>query len=79
MTYNIAEEKLAVFISQIENLSISKTEIADQISAVYADAKAQGFQVPIMREIVALRKLEAATREERDSLLTLYQKALGMI
>lgn len=79
MTYNIAEEKLTVFISQIEALLLTKTEITDQISAILADAKAQGFDVPIMRKIVALRKKEAAKREQEDILLVLYQKALGML
>ncbi len=79
MTNNIAQEKLITFISQIEALSVTKTEVTDQIAAVYADAKSQGLDAPIMRKIVTLRKKEVAAREQEQILLDLYQKALGML
>ena len=44
---------------------------------VYAEAKGEGFDVKILREVVRLRKQDEDEREEHDSLLDLYLHALG--
>jgi uncharacterized protein (UPF0335 family) len=43
-----------------------------------AEAKANGFDTAIMREVLRLRKMAAQDRAERESLLDLYLRALGM-
>lgn len=49
------------------------------ISAIFfAEAKGAGFDVKIMREIIKLRKQNAAERDENDFLLETYRKALDI-
>ena len=43
-----------------------------------AEAKSAGFDVAVIRKILAIRKQEPADVEEQDTLLDLYRRALGM-
>jgi uncharacterized protein (UPF0335 family) len=45
---------------------------------VFAEAKATGFDVKIMRQVLKLRKLDKEDRQEQEHLLELYNRALGM-
>ena len=42
-------------------------------------AKANGFDVKALRQIVKLRKIEPTEREEQDAILETYMHALGML
>lgn len=75
----VTGEHLRQYVERIERLEEDKKVIADDIKEVFAEAKANGFDVKIMRKVISLRKLDAADREEQDALLELYQQALGMI
>lgn len=75
-TGNIAAEKLKSFVERIERLEAEKTELAGDIREVYAEAKGNGFDTKIMRQVIRLRKMEVADRREQDELLELYRRAL---
>jgi uncharacterized protein (UPF0335 family) len=75
----IAADQLRLFIERIERLEEEKKGIADDIKDVYGEAKATGYDAKIMRQIVALRRLDAAEREEANAMKDLYLQALGMI
>jgi uncharacterized protein (UPF0335 family) len=74
----VARDQLRAFIERIERLEEEKKQISDDIKDVYAEAKANGFDVKIMRKVISLRKKEPNEREEEESLLDLYLQALGM-
>jgi uncharacterized protein (UPF0335 family) len=59
-------------------LEEEKKGIADDVKDVYAEAKANGYDVKTMREMVKLRKLDTNVRQERDALLETYRDALGL-
>jgi uncharacterized protein (UPF0335 family) len=48
------------------------------IREVYSEAKAHGFDTKIIRQVVRLRKLDRAERQEQEAMLDLYLGALGM-
>ena len=75
-TSSIAAEKLKSFVERIERLETEKTELAADIREVYAEAKGNGFDTKIMRQVIKLRKMEPADRNEQDELLDLYRRAL---
>lgn len=74
----IAADQLRLFIERIERQEEEKKGIADDIRDTYAEAKANGYDVKIMRQIVKLRKMETHTRQEWDSVLETYRQALGL-
>ncbi len=69
---------LRSFIERIERLEEEKSALTADIREVYSEAKSQGFCTKTMRKVVALRKLDAAARQEAEAMLDLYKSALGM-
>ena len=55
-----------------------KKAIAGDIRDIFAEAKSAGFDVKVMREILKLRKMDAADRDEKELLLETYCKALDL-
>ena len=74
----IAADRLRSFIERIERLEEEKAALTADIREVFAEAKSNGFDTKIMRQVVRLRKMENADREEQELLLDLYKRALGM-
>lgn len=73
-----AKEHLRSFIERIERLEEEKKALSEDIKDVYGEAKGNGFDVKIMRKIVALRKQDREKRHEEEEILDLYMAALGM-
>jgi len=74
----IAADQLRSVIERIERLEEEKAGIAADIRDIYAEAKGNGFDIKIIRQIIRLRKMEKADRQEQEELLELYKAALGM-
>jgi uncharacterized protein (UPF0335 family) len=73
-----AKEHLRSFVERIERLEEEKQALADDIREVYSEAKGTGFDTKVMRQVVRLRKMESADRQEQEAMLDLYLNALGM-
>ena len=69
---------LRAFIERIERLEEEKKALSEDIKDVYAEAKGNGFDVKIMRKIVAIRKQDRDKRREEEEILGLYLAALGI-
>ena len=73
-----AQGQLKSIIERIERLEQEKSEIAEQIKEVFAEAKGNGFDVKALRTIVRMRKQDANERAEQEAILDTYLVALGM-
>jgi uncharacterized protein (UPF0335 family) len=73
-----AKEHLRSFIERIERLEEEKAALSADIREVYSEAKGTGFDTKIMRQVVRMRKLDTAERQEQEAVLDLYLSALGM-
>ncbi len=74
----IAGKRLKAFIERVERLEQEKSELADDIKDVYAEAKGVGFDTKTIRKIIRLRKMDVEKRREEDELLELYKTAIGL-
>lgn len=74
----IAGAQLRSFIERIERLEEEKAALAADIREVFAEAKGNGFDPKVMRQVLKLRKLDQADRQELEALLDLYMSAIGM-
>jgi len=74
-----ASKQLKSFVERIERLEEEKKGIADDIRDVFAEAKGQGFDTKVMRQVIRIRKKDVAERQEEEALLDLYLHALGML
>lgn len=74
----ITAEQLKAYIERVERLEEEKAAIAADVREVFAEAKGNGFDTKIMRQVIRLRKLDSDDRTEQEALLDLYKRALGM-
>lgn len=75
---NVAADQLRLFIERIERLEEEKKGIGDDIKDVYSEAKSNGYDVKIMRQIIRLRKMPVHDRQEMEAILETYKAALGI-
>lgn len=78
-TGGIAADRLRSFIERIERLNEERAALGADIREVFSEAKGAGFDAATMRELIRLRKMDAADRAEREALLDTYKQALGML
>jgi uncharacterized protein (UPF0335 family) len=77
--HRFAKDHLKAFVERVEKLEEEKKAIADDVRDVYAEAKANGFDVKALRTVVKLRKLDVNERKEQEAVLETYMHALGML
>lgn len=70
--------RLKSIIERVERLEEEKSALAEDIKEIFGEAKATGFDVKIIRQIIRLRKIELDKRREAEILLETYKAAIGM-
>ncbi len=73
----VAADRLRSFIERIERLEEEKAAILNDVKEIYAEAKGEGYDVKILRQVVRIRKMDRAERQEQEAILDLYLSALG--
>jgi uncharacterized protein (UPF0335 family) len=73
----IAGDQLRSLVERIEHLEEEIKELTEDKKEIYAEAKSNGFDVKILREVIRIRKQDQKEREEQDSLLDTYLQALS--
>lgn len=76
-TKDISAARLKSFIERVERLEEEKKALGADIREVYSEAKSTGFDPRIMRQVVKLRKMDTADREEWETILQIYIDAVG--
>lgn len=75
----VASAELRKFIERIENLESDKADIAEDIKSVYGEAKAMGYDVKTMRQMVRERKMDETKRVEKYAIEDVYRTALALV
>lgn len=75
----VAREQLRSIVERIERLEEEKKAISDDIRDVYAEAKANGYDTKVLRQVVKLRKQDSTERQEFEAIRDVYLHALGML
>lgn len=75
---NNSGAELLKYIERIENIREEKKTLAEDEREVFAELKANGWDVRQTREMLNLRKLDASVREERETLRGIYAKAIKL-
>ena len=77
-SYGVAAGELRSFIERYERLEAEKKEVADQQKEVMAEAKGRGYDVKVLRKVIALRKRDKDDIAEEEAVLEMYKAALGL-
>lgn len=75
----VAARELRAFIERAERLAAEKAEIAEQEKDVFAEAKARGYDVKVLKKVLSIRKRNRDDVAEEDAILEMYLSALGMM
>lgn len=71
--------QIKAYVERIERLEETKAEAVADIAEVCKEAKSNGHDPKIIRQVVRLRKMEAEKRREQEELLALYWAAVGEV
>jgi len=74
----VGAERLRSLVERIERLEEERKALSSDIKDIYAEAKSAGYDVKVLRQLIRIRKQEAAEVEELETLLDVYRRALGM-
>jgi len=72
----ISADRLRSLIERIERLAAERDGLAHDIRDIFTEANSAGFDVPVLRQLIRLRKKEPAEVEEQEVLLDVYRRAL---
>ena len=72
----LAPERLRSLVERIERLAAERDGLAHDIRDIFTEANSAGFDVPVLRQLIRLRKKEPAEVEEQEALLGVYRRAL---
>lgn len=68
--------RIRSFVERIEQIENESKDLNEAKKEVFSEAKGEGFDVKILKEIIKLRKQDQDERDEHDSLLDVYRRAM---
>ena len=78
VTDSVAADQLKSFVERAERLNEEKDGINADLSDLFKEAKANGFNTKVLKKIISMRKRDYAERQEEQAIMDLYLQALGM-
>jgi uncharacterized protein (UPF0335 family) len=75
-TVGIPGDRILSFIERIEHIDEELKALNEGKKEVFSEAKGEGFDVKVLKEILRLRKQNQDERDEQESLLDLYLRAM---
>lgn len=73
----ISNSQIVSVVERIERMEDEKTAISLDISEIYKEAKGNGFDVKVLRKVVAARKKPQNQRDSENAIFELYMSAVG--
>jgi len=75
-TVGVAGGRIRSFVERIEQVEREIQDLNDGKKEIFAEAKGEGFDVKIIKDIVKLRKQDKDERDEHETLLDVYMRAM---
>ena len=72
----VAGDQLRAIVERIEHIDEEIKELNEGKKEIYFEAKGNGYDVKVLREVIRLRKQEQNERDEHASLLDVYLQAI---
>ena len=71
----VAGDQLRAIVERIEHIEEEIRELNEAKKEIFQEAKSNGFDIKVLREIVRLRKQDQKEREEHESLLEVLSES----
>jgi uncharacterized protein (UPF0335 family) len=72
----IPGNRIRSFVERIEQIENEIKDLTEAKKEVFSEAKGEGFDVKILKEIIKLRKQDQDERDEHETLLDVYLRAM---
>jgi uncharacterized protein (UPF0335 family) len=73
---DVPGKQLRAIVERIEQVEDEIKDLTEAKKEIYAEAKGNGFDVKVLREVVRVRKQDQKERDEQESLLDVYMQAI---
>jgi uncharacterized protein (UPF0335 family) len=73
---DVAGDQLRALVERIEQVEEEIRALSEAKKEIYLEAKGNGFDVKVLREVVKVRKQDQKEREEHETLLDVYLRAV---
>ncbi len=73
---DIPGDQLRTIVERIEHIDEEIKELNEGKREIFAEAKSNGFDVKVLREVIRVRKKDKQERDEQETLLGLYMQAI---
>ena len=77
-SYRVTGAELRQFIERYEHLESERKDLLEQQKEVLAEARNRGYDIRVVRKLMAIRRRDPQEVSEEDAILQLYKDALGM-
>jgi uncharacterized protein (UPF0335 family) len=72
----IAGGRIRSFVERVEQIESEIAELNEGKKEVFAEAKGEGFDIKVLKEMIKLRKQDQDERDEHETILDLYMRAM---
>jgi uncharacterized protein (UPF0335 family) len=76
MSDGFAQDRLQAYVRRVESVEDEIKALNEDKSAIYKEARNDGFDVKIVRKVIAARRMDADERREQGALFELYWDAV---
>jgi uncharacterized protein (UPF0335 family) len=73
---DVVGDQLRAIVERIENIEGEIKELTEAKKEIFQEAKGNGFDVKVLRDVIRVRKQDPNERDERESLLDVYLQAI---
>ena len=73
---DIPGDQLRTIVERIEHIDEAIKELNEGKREIFTEAKSNGFDVKVLREVLRVRKKDKQERDEQETLLDLYMQAI---
>ena len=76
--YSVAAVEIRQFVERHESIEAEKKQASLNQAENMAEAKARGYSLPAIREVIKLRKVRADVLAEHEAIVAMYRAALDL-
>ena len=73
---DVAGDQLRTIVERIEQVEEEIRELTEAKKEIFLEAKGNGFDVKVLREVIRVRKQDPKERDEHETLLDMYMQAI---
>lgn len=73
---DVTGERIRTIVERIEHIEEEIKALNEGKKEIFQEAKGEGYDVKVIKEIIRLRKQDKDQRDEHETLLDLYMRAM---